>query len=120
MITVATVFAGVLLFTMALRGRTEPSGAYPDTSPETRSSDRGHAWNLHGSGDLVSDLTCAEFVELGTAFLDGTLDSITERRLIDHLPNCDGCEQYLDQFRQTIRTLGDCPRRASGARIGKP
>ena len=115
MITATTVFVGVLLFTMALRGRTEPLGAHPDTAPETRSSDRGHAWNLHGSGDLVSDLTCAEFVELGTAFLDGTLDPITERRLVDHIPNCDGCERYLDQFRQTIRTLGDLPAQSLGS-----
>jgi hypothetical protein len=76
---------------------------------ETRSSDRGHAWNLRGSGDLVSDLTCVEFVELVTAFLDGALDPITERRLVDHLPNCVGCERYLDQFRETIQALGDLP-----------
>ena len=68
-----------------------------------------HAWNLHGSGELVSDLNCAEFVELVTAFLDGTLDPITERRLVDHLPNCVGCERYFDQFRQTIRSLGQLP-----------
>ncbi|MGH8827700.1 MAG: MFS transporter, partial [Jiangellaceae bacterium] len=109
MITAATLGAGVLLFTMALKGRTESPGALRDTAPETRSSDRGHAWSLHGSGDLVSDLTCAEFVELVTAFLDGTLDSITERRLVDHLANCDGCARCLDQFRQTIRALGDLP-----------
>jgi hypothetical protein len=109
MITAATLGAGVVLFVMALRGRTERSAAHPDAPPETRSSDRGHTWNLQGSGNLVSDLTCAEFVELVTAFLDGALDPITERRLVDHLPNCDGCTRCLDQFRQTIRTLGDLP-----------
>ena len=76
---------------------------------ETRAGERGHAWNLHGSGDLVSDLVCAEFVELVTGFVDGTLDPITERRLVDHLPNCVGCSRYLDQFQQTIRSLRDLP-----------
>jgi MFS family permease len=110
MIVVATVGVGILLFTMALRGRrAEPVIEQPEVALEARSGERGHAWNLHGSGDLVSDLTCVEFVELVTAFLDGALDPITERRLVDHLPNCVGCERYLDQFRQTIQTLGDLP-----------
>jgi hypothetical protein len=110
MIVGATVGVGILLFTIALRGRrTEPVIEQPEVALEARSSERGHAWNLHGSGDLVSDLTCVEFVELVTAFLDGALDPITERRLVDHLPNCVGCERYLDQFRQTIQTLGDMP-----------
>ena len=109
MIIAATVFVGVLLFVMALGARAEPAIAQPEPALETRSAERGHAWSLHGSGDLVSDLVCAEFVELVTAFLDGTLDPITERRLVDHLPNCVGCERYLDQFRQTIRSLGELP-----------
>lgn len=54
----------------------------------------------------MSDLKCTEFVELVTAFLDGTLDTATERRIVDHLATCEGCERYLDQFRQTIRALG--------------
>jgi hypothetical protein len=110
MIVAATVGIGVVLFTMALDGRAViRSGEPAAAAPETRSSDRGHAWNLYGSGELVSDLTCVEFVELVTAFLDGSLDPITERRLVDHLPNCIGCERYLDQFRETIRMLGDLP-----------
>jgi predicted MFS family arabinose efflux permease len=109
LIIAATVFVGVLLFAVALGARAEPTIAQPEPALETRSAERGHAWNLHGSGDLVSDLNCAEFVELVTAFLDGTLDPITERRLVDHLPNCVGCERYFDQFRQTIRSLGQLP-----------
>ncbi|HEX6760463.1 MAG TPA: MFS transporter [Propionibacteriaceae bacterium] len=109
MIVAATVGVGILLVAMAIRSRAEPVVEQPEVALEGRSSDRGHAWNLRGSGDLVSDLTCVEFVELVTAFLDGALDPITERRLVDHLPNCVGCERYLDQFRQTIHTLGDLP-----------
>jgi anti-sigma factor RsiW len=54
----------------------------------------------------MSDLDCNEFVELVTAFLDGALDAETERRFVDHLAACDGCDRYLDQIRQTTKTLG--------------
>jgi Putative zinc-finger len=108
LIIAATAFVGALLFAMALR-RAEPAAAPQVVASETRSGERGHAWNLEGSGALVSDLVCAQFVELVTAFLDGTLDPITERRLVDHLPNCVGCSRYLDQFQRVIRSLGDLP-----------
>jgi MFS family permease len=108
-IVAATVAVGILLLIMGLRHRAEPAVEEPEVALEARSNDRGHAWNLRGSGDLVSDLSCVEFVELVTAFLDGALDPITERRLVDHLPSCTGCQRYLDQFRLTIETLGDLP-----------
>jgi MFS family permease len=114
LIIAATVFVGALLFATALRSRAEPAAASPEAALETRSGERGHAWNLHGSGELVSDLTCSDFVELVTAFLDGTLDPITEGRLVDHLPNCVGCERYLDQFQQIIKSLGDLPAQSLG------
>jgi anti-sigma factor RsiW len=60
-------------------------------------------------GDPVSDLDCKELVELITAHLDGALDAETERRVIEHLALCDGCSRYLEQFRQTIRALGELP-----------
>jgi MFS family permease len=108
-IVAATLAVAILLVTMAFGRHAEPVIEEPEGAMETRSSDRGHAWNLRGSSDLVSDLTCVEFVELVTAFLDGALDPITERRLVDHLPNCVGCQRYLDQFRETIHALGDLP-----------
>ena len=54
-------------------------------------------------------MTCAEFVELVTAFLEGALDADTEARFIEHLALCPGCDTYLEQFRQTIDTLGELP-----------
>jgi anti-sigma factor RsiW len=57
----------------------------------------------------VSDLSCAEFVEEITDLLEGTLDDDARRRLVDHLPTCDGCARYLDQFRQSIRAIGQLP-----------
>jgi anti-sigma factor RsiW len=54
-------------------------------------------------------LNCNEFVELVTGFLDGALDQETEDRFVEHLAECPGCDAYLDQFRQTIDTLGALP-----------
>ncbi|MEU0496702.1 zf-HC2 domain-containing protein [Mycobacterium sp. NPDC006124] len=51
-------------------------------------------------------LDCRELVELVTAYLDGALDPDTRARFDLHLLGCDGCENYLQQFRVTVRTLG--------------
>ena len=54
-------------------------------------------------------MNCDEFVELVTAFLDGALPGAEEARFIEHLAECDGCEVYLEQIRQTIDALGEFP-----------
>ena len=54
-------------------------------------------------------MTCAEFVELVTAYLDGALDRDTEQRFIEHIAICDGCDRYLQQMRETITQLGLLP-----------
>lgn len=51
-------------------------------------------------------LTCAEFVDLVTDYLEGALDRWTEGRFVLHATRCAGCETYLDQFRETIRVAG--------------
>ena len=51
-------------------------------------------------------MDCNELVELVTAYLDGSLDQGTRARFDTHLLDCDGCENYLQQFRETIRTVG--------------
>lgn len=57
----------------------------------------------------MTTLDCDQFVELVTAFLDGALDADTERRVVDHLAECDGCGTYLDQMRAVVRGLGRLP-----------
>jgi anti-sigma factor RsiW len=52
-------------------------------------------------------MDCNELVELITAYLDGSLDPQTRARFDVHLLDCDGCENYLQQFRATIGTLGE-------------
>jgi anti-sigma factor RsiW len=54
-------------------------------------------------------MNCDEFVELVTAYLDGSLDPDTERRFAEHLAECDGCHRYLGQIRATIEALGHLP-----------
>lgn len=51
-------------------------------------------------------MTCAELVELVTAFLEGALDPDTEQRFVEHLASCDGCQTYVDQMRRTIAEVG--------------
>jgi anti-sigma factor RsiW len=51
-------------------------------------------------------MDCNELVELVTAYLEGALDPDTRARFDSHLVDCDGCENYLQQFRETVRTVG--------------
>lgn len=51
-------------------------------------------------------MDCNELVELVTAYLEGALDLDTRARFDMHLLECDGCENYLEQFRSTIKTIG--------------
>ncbi|MDY6996359.1 MAG: zf-HC2 domain-containing protein [Actinomycetota bacterium] len=52
------------------------------------------------------ELDCNELVELVTSYLDGSLDPETRARFDEHLLECDGCENYLQQFRVTVASLG--------------
>jgi predicted anti-sigma-YlaC factor YlaD len=55
------------------------------------------------------DLTCQELVELVTDYLEGALSPADGRRFDEHLTGCPYCRIYLDQMRQTIRTIGHLP-----------
>ncbi|WP_446045457.1 anti-sigma factor family protein [Streptomyces olivaceus] len=52
-------------------------------------------------------MNCEDFVELVTDFIEAALPDEDERRFVEHLAECSGCERYLDQFRQTIVTTGE-------------
>ena len=53
-----------------------------------------------------AELTCQEFVELVTDYLEGALPTVERARFDAHLADCDYCVDYLNQIRQTIRALG--------------
>jgi predicted anti-sigma-YlaC factor YlaD len=57
----------------------------------------------------VQHLTCKELVELVTDYLEGALSPSDHRRFDEHLTTCPYCRIYLEQMRQTIRTLGHLP-----------
>jgi anti-sigma factor RsiW len=55
---------------------------------------------------LDRELACQEVVELVTAYLDGALDPVDRERFEEHLVFCDGCQNYVEQMRTTIRLTG--------------
>jgi predicted anti-sigma-YlaC factor YlaD len=52
------------------------------------------------------DLTCKELVELVTDYLEERLPPSERWRFEQHLVDCEGCRNYLDQMRETIDLLG--------------
>lgn len=61
---------------------------------------------MSDKSERLRAMDCNELVELVTAYLDGELDAHTRARFDDHLTECDGCANYLQQFRVTIGTIG--------------
>jgi predicted anti-sigma-YlaC factor YlaD len=55
------------------------------------------------------DLTCKELVELVTDYLEQSLSAPDRARFDEHLTTCPFCRTYLEQMRQTVRTLGCLP-----------
>ncbi|MGH7232395.1 MAG: anti-sigma factor family protein [Nitrospiraceae bacterium] len=58
---------------------------------------------------LAGRMTCKEFVEIVTDYLDGSLSFGKRIRFQLHLGMCLGCRIYLRQMKQTIETLGQLP-----------
>ena len=51
-------------------------------------------------------MTCREFVELVTEYLEGALSLEDRTRFEHHLVFCSGCRAYLEQMRQVVRSAG--------------
>jgi predicted anti-sigma-YlaC factor YlaD len=58
---------------------------------------------------LAGRMTCKEFVEIVTDYLEGSMSFWTRLRFHLHLGMCLGCRIYLKQLKQTIHTLGRLP-----------
>jgi anti-sigma factor RsiW len=52
------------------------------------------------------EMACRELVELITDYLEGAMSPALRASLEAHLAECPGCVLYLEQMRQTMRTLG--------------
>ena len=55
---------------------------------------------------MDNNMTCKELVELITDYLEGQLSDDVRIRVENHLSGCNGCTNYLEQMRQTIRLTG--------------
>jgi anti-sigma factor RsiW len=55
---------------------------------------------------MADKLTCKELVELVTDYFEGQLPASEQARFEAHLATCRGCQNYLEQMRQTLRLLG--------------
>jgi predicted anti-sigma-YlaC factor YlaD len=54
----------------------------------------------------MDQLPCREVVEALGDYLEGTGGAAFRARLERHLAGCQGCLDYLDQLRTTIRLVG--------------
>ena len=50
-------------------------------------------------------MTCQQFVEIVTDYLERQLDEARRLWTDEHLAQCDACRAYLEQMRQTIAAL---------------
>jgi anti-sigma factor RsiW len=55
------------------------------------------------------EMACRELVELVTDYLEDRLSARDRARFEAHLGECEYCATYVEQMRQTIRTLGRIP-----------
>jgi anti-sigma factor RsiW len=71
---------------------------------------------LRQTARVMHEMGCAELVEVVTDYLENALDGEQRRRFEAHVAGCDGCEEYLKQYRATILALGsaDEPRLPEG------
>lgn len=54
-------------------------------------------------------MSCKEFVELVTEYLERTMPAEDRSRFEEHLALCPGCKTYVEQMRQTMALLGQIP-----------
>jgi anti-sigma factor RsiW len=57
-------------------------------------------------------MRCREVVERVTAFLEGALAPAEAAALREHLRGCDGCTEYVEQIRATVRIVAATDRPA--------
>ena len=57
-------------------------------------------------------MTCQELVEVITDYLENRLPGPDRARFDAHLAACQGCRNYVEQMRETIRLTGKVPEEA--------
>jgi predicted anti-sigma-YlaC factor YlaD len=56
-------------------------------------------------GPAPGRISCSEFVEIVTEYLDGAMPPRLRARFEAHLEGCKGCDAYFEQMRQTLRLV---------------
>ena len=59
--------------------------------------------------ELGMTMSCSEFVELVTDYLEGRLPPAEAERFDAHMEVCPPCHQYLDQMGATLTAMGRIP-----------
>lgn len=57
------------------------------------------------SPDPLAGMSCKQFVEIVTEYLEHQLDEARRLWTDEHLKKCDACRTYLEQMRETIGAL---------------
>jgi anti-sigma factor RsiW len=57
-------------------------------------------------------MTCQELVEVITEYLEDRLPVEERARFDQHLALCEGCHNFVEQMRETIRLTGRLPEEA--------
>lgn len=57
-------------------------------------------------------VSCAQFVEQATAWMDGALDADNRTLVEEHLAICPHCIDYVAQIRRSLEVLREAPRAA--------
>ena len=65
---------------------------------------------LHLMNYLGGKISCQEFTEALTDYLEGKQSLMTKIRFQMHLGMVQGCRVYLKQMKQTTQTLGKLPK----------
>jgi len=61
---------------------------------------------VNEGAETPDELSCQEFAELVTDYLDDALDPPTRARFDDHLIDCPDCPVYLHQMKAIIGAVG--------------
>jgi anti-sigma factor RsiW len=55
--------------------------------------------------DHTEPMSCQEFVERVTDYLEGRMTIEELAAASSHLEKCDGCSNYVEQMRETVKAL---------------
>ena len=70
--------------------------------------------------EALNEITCQEFVELVTEYLEAALPARTQNQVEEHLAMCHWCTTYADQMRATVAALRAVGSDPNDPRSGEP